>query len=212
MWSPFREVLPASFLDQEFVKWLYHSRFSAPQFVLWCFVSVLFPTVVDQVSLTGTAKLFAMDAWEPCSGTSKGSGLFIFFCSLNGRSPASAASEEPDRWMQCRVVLCPMKCYCAHNLLECKNAIYLRTKGTGHKIWERQEVFPISKQLSFDKTIRIVGCSREEICRVENLMPVNQQFFSIRDQKWSVYRSWFGPSHLPPVWLGSYSLWGFQCR
>ena len=34
----------------------YRSRFSAPQFVLWCFVSVLFPTVVDQVSLTGTAK------------------------------------------------------------------------------------------------------------------------------------------------------------
>ena len=30
---------------------------------------------------------------------------------------------------------------------------------------------------SFDKTIRIVGCSREEICRVENLMPVNQPFF-----------------------------------
>ena len=27
------------------------------------------PTVVDQVSLTGTAKLFAMDAWEPCSGS-----------------------------------------------------------------------------------------------------------------------------------------------
>ena len=81
--------------------------------------------------------------------------------------------------MQCRVVLCPMKCYCAHNLLECKDAIYLRTKGTGHKIWERQEVFPISKQLSFDKTIRIVGCSREEICRVENLMPVNQPFFPL---------------------------------
>ena len=70
--------------------------------------------------------------------------------------------------------------------------------------------FPISKQLSFDKTIRIVGCSREEICRVENLMPVKQPFFSIRDQKWSVHRSWFGPSHLPPVLLGSYSLWVFN--